>query len=120
MNHPEHNEQTALFQWAAMQSRAYPELEFMHSIPNAIRCSPRLGKWLKDEGKKSGVWDIFLPAPRGAYSGMYIEMKIGNNKLTPEQERFQKYLDNWYRFAVCYSWIDAKIAIIHYLEDTKF
>jgi len=120
MNHQEHNEQAALFKWAAMQSIAYPELNQMHAIPNAIRCSPRQGKWLKDEGKKSGVWDIFLPAPRGPYSGMYVEMKYGKNKLSAEQEKFREALKKWYRFALCYSWIEAKIAIIDYLEDNHF
>ena len=122
MNHPEHNEQYALFKWAYMQSVAYPELNWMHAIPNSVslRLSPRTGKWAKNEGKKKGVWDIFLPAPRGPYSGMYIEMKSGKNKLTPEQEKFRNDLEKWYRFTLCYNWIDAKIAILDYLEGHRF
>lgn len=120
MNHPEHNEQTALFRWSAIMETAYPELRWMYAIPNSARRSPRQGAWMKDEGLKAGVWDIHLPAPRDGVHGLFIEMKIGRNKLTPEQTEFKNALEKYYQFAVCYSWIDAKIAILHYLEGEKF
>jgi hypothetical protein len=120
MNHPEHNEQAALFRWADMQSVAYPELRWMFAVPNSARRSPRQGAWMKAEGLRSGVWDIFLPAPRPPWSGLFIEMKHGTNKLSEPQKQFRAALDNQYRFAVCYNWIDAKIVILDYLEDNKF
>ena len=112
MNHTEHNHQVAFFRWAAMQHR-YP-LETMHAIPNAARRSPRSGKWLKDEGLKAGVWDINLPIPQGKYSGLWIEMKAGKNKLTEEQEKFAFQLKSHCMFRVCYSWVEAQQAVIEY------
>lgn len=118
--HQEHDEQAALFRWAAMQERAYPELRWMYAIPNSARRSPRQGTWMKAEGMKAGVWDICLPVRRGELCGLYIEMKIGHNKLTTEQEQFKIAMEKDHQMAVCYNWIEAKIAILDYLDETKF
>jgi hypothetical protein len=75
---------------------------------------------MKAEGLRSGVWDIFLPAKRGNYGGLFVENKYGKNKLTTEQEKFKQLLKGQYDFAVCYSWIEAKIVIIHYLSGERF
>ena len=123
MNHPEHNEQVALFKWASLQTVAYPELQWLFAVPNSARRSPRQGAWMKAEGLKSGVWDIFLPAVRRnndnpisrSTAGLFIEMKVGKNKLTPEQIAFRNDLEGDYKFVVCYNWIEAKIAIMDYL-----
>ncbi len=108
----EHQQQSAFFQWADTQTE-YP-LATMHAIPNAARRSPRQGKWLKDEGLRAGVWDINLPIPQGGYSGLWIEMKIGDNGLTPEQIRFFDSLKQHCMMRVCYSWTAAKAAVEEY------
>lgn len=120
MKHAEHDEQVALFRWADMLSVAYPELRWMFAIPNSARRSPRQGAWMKAEGLRSGVWDIFLPAPKEQWSGLFLEMKAGKNKLTDNQKAFRSALEKKYRFAVCYNWIEAKIAILDYLEGNAF
>ena len=64
-------------------------------------------------GVKSGVWDIFVPAPA---PGLWIEMKIGKNKLSVSQAEFQTdLLPHGYKFAVCYSWIEAAKAIAKHI-----
>ena len=64
------------------------------------------------QGMLKGVPDLFLPVPRGNYAGLYIEMKHGDNKPTPEQARFlQESVDCGYQAAVCWSAAEA-IAVI--------
>jgi len=116
----EHNQQVALFCWATLQLSVYPELRWMHAVPNSAQRTPRQGAWMKAEGLKSGVWDIHLPIPRNWKSGLWIEMKCGKNKLTPAQEQFRLDLAVFFDFAVCYSWTDAKDAIVRYLDEAKF
>lgn len=115
MNYLEHQYQKTLFQWRDMQLNIYPQLKWMHAIVNSARLTERQGAWLKAEGKLKGVWDIFLPYPSKGFHGMYIEMKAGNNNLTKKQKEFKKDLENFYHFAVCYSFDSAKNEIIKYL-----
>lgn len=112
---PEHDNQAALFRWAAMQQNFHPELKWMHAIPNAAKRSARLARHMKAEGLKPGVWDIFLPVRRRGYGGMYIEMKV-TTELTPLQKTFRMDLDGEYFFAVAYTWEQARAAVLHYLK----
>jgi len=71
---------------------------------------------LKAEGAKAGVWDIFLPVPSGRWHGLFIEMKVGNNVLTKKQEEFANKLSDCYAFVICYSWDEARTALISYVR----
>lgn len=93
----EHTEQTTFFQILALRSVKYPELKWIHSIPNASGVGgthgARLGAQFKREGRKAGVWDVFVPLPRGEYKGAYIEFKFNKNKLSPEQIEFGEFIE---------------------------
>jgi len=117
-NHYEHDHQVALFQWADCQKYRYPELATMFAVPNSARRSPRQGAWMKAEGLRAGVWDIFLPAPRGKLAGLFIEMKAPKGKLTTPQIEFRDQLHFEYDFSICRSWIEATNAILEYLKTT--
>ena len=126
----EHDEQVALFEWAILHTVQYPELEAMFAIPNGaytFRKLDRNGRWyssvakkLVREGLKKGVPDIFLAVPRGKYHGLFIELKFGQNRLTPEQIEWFKLL-TWqgYRCVVCYGWQEASQVILDYLEKEE-
>jgi len=103
-----------------------PELKWLHAIHNQGHGDKIRGAIAKAEGVKTGIWDIFLPVVRSrkpeynptplTYNGLYIEMKVGNNKLTKEQIEFQTFGEiQGYKFVVCYTWEDARDAIIKYL-----
>jgi len=112
MNSVEHNEQAALFRWAEMMKRKHPELELMYAVPNAARRSPRQGAWMKAEGMKAGVPDVHLPVANGSYIGLWIEMKAGKNKPTPEQRKRMADLEHvGHLCVVCYCWLDAAAVI---------
>lgn len=145
----EHQEQVALFEWAAWKAKEdYPELDLMFAIPNGgLRNKVVAGK-LKAEGVKSGVPDILLPIRRykffreigemsdllfhykkemfgmddpidkRMYNGLFIEMKVGKNKLTDSQwDWCEQLVDKGYLVAVCYGADEAKKVLEWYLGD---
>ena len=68
-------EQRIIFQWAAMETAARPELGLLYAIPNGGKRAIKTAIALKAQGVKSGVPDMCLPVARGAYHGLYIELK---------------------------------------------
>ena len=114
----EHEEQVALFNWAAYNVRKYPCLEYMFAIPNGGHRHISVAKKLKAEGVKAGVLDIMLPFASKRYHGLFIEMKFGRNKTTDQQNKYINHLtENKYCVAVCYNWEDAADVIKLYLSN---
>lgn len=81
----EHAHQVALFCWASQQFQTYPCLKLMYAIPNGGKRDKITAANLKAEGVKAGTPDICLPVPVGPWHGLYIELKVGDNKPTDEQ-----------------------------------
>lgn len=116
MKSPEHSMQKALFDWAAYQAGNEPALEMMFGIPNAGKRSPRLGRWMKEEGLKRGVPDAFLAVPAGRYSGLFLELKVGNNTLSKDQtDWIVKLRKRGYACGVCWSLDECIKTIQQYL-----
>ena len=117
----EHEEQVALIEWADMSLGRYPELAYLHAIPNGTRTSIQIAKRMKQEGVRKGVPDLFLPVVvryDGAFiPGLYIEMKYGKNKPSKEQKDFISFLrTQGYYVQVCYDMESAKNTIEAYLD----
>ena len=114
----EHQHQVALFDWARMHEGTYPELALLYANPLGGKRPKRTAARMKAEGAKAGVPDITLPVARAGYHGLYIEMKAGRNKPTPEQEwwLFHLRMERYY-ISVCYSWEEARDALAAYLQD---
>jgi|SRR5882724_484789 len=124
----EDGEQSAVFCWAAASVGKYPELKWLHAIPNGGDRHIATASKMVATGLRSGVWDIFLPLPiqtewAKVYAGCYIEMKHKKYKthkyggLTKEQVEFKNYaIRMGYYVAVCYSWKEARDILIAYLE----
>jgi hypothetical protein len=94
----------------------YPELKLMYHIPNEGKRSRSTGARMKREGLKPGVPDICLPVPRGGFHGLYVEMKVGRNKTTDNQDFWLEALKKQgYSTAVCYGWESASKVILKYL-----
>lgn len=123
----EDGEQKALFIWAQLNIQKYPQLKWMHHIPNGgSRHIAEAGK-LKAMGVKRGVADICLPVAiyhfkewggEIKYCGLYIELKkkIGG-KLSIEQSEFGHFVSGQgYKYHVGYGWEDARDKIVEYLE----
>jgi len=116
----ESGHQEALFNWAEYNMKRMPELEFMHHVPNGGKRDATTAVALKRQGVKAGVPDVCLPAPRGAYHGLYIEFKAGKNTTTAKQKKWLDFLkQQGYYTAVCYNWQVAAELIERYLLHTE-
>lgn len=131
----ESSHQCALFAWAATEVRnGRSELRLLHHIPNGgtrgndMVSRQIAGGKLKAEGVRSGVPDVCLPVARRGFHGLYIEMKAPQQKS--EKDQFHGCSDTqlqWladlekegYCTGVCYTWEEARNALIWYLEGDK-
>ena len=113
----EHEEQSALFEWARWMEKRYPELKLLHAIPNGGHRTPRTAAMLQREGVKAGVPDICLPVPNGECKGLYIELKRRKRwKVSPEQLWWMESLTRQgYMAALCFGWDMARETICKYL-----
>lgn len=110
----EHDEQVLLFEWAKTQ----PELEWLFAIPNGGYRHKAVAIKMKREGVRAGVWDIFLPIPRGEAHGLFIEMKYGSNTLTQFQKDFGEFAKaQGYKAKVAYNFEQARDYIQEYLKN---
>lgn len=76
----EDTEQINVVSWANWNMNRYPELKWLHHVPNGGSRNKQEAVKLKQMGVKAGVSDLCLPYPKGIYCGLYIEMKFGDNR----------------------------------------
>lgn len=115
--HIEDTEQTYLFDWAAMQSGKYPELNLLFHIPNGGKRDAREAARFKRMGVKAGVPDLFLPVARGKYHGLFIELKAPKGKVTDYQQKWlQELAESGYAACVCFGFDEARRDIVKYLD----
>lgn len=122
----ESDHQKAFFCWCALNRSRFPELEFCFAIPNGGKRDKITAARMKAEGARPGVPDICLPARNAVschaihgrfYLGLFIEMKVGKGTASTEQLKYHTFLiEQGYRVAVCYSWIEAAQAVEQYLK----
>lgn len=116
----EHDEQAALFAWAAANEAAHPELCMLAAVPNGGYRPQSTAARLKAEGVRAGYPDVLLDVPRGRFHGLRIELKRADraNHATPAQgawiERLRYY---GYCAIVAYGAQEAIGAIQAYLSQ---
>lgn len=117
----EAQEQTAIFQWAAMMEGRIPELRLMHHCPNGGSRNAIEAHNLRLQGVKPGIPDIFLPCARGKHHGLYIEMKRRKGgRVSVEQKKMLLALQGQgYKAEVCRGWEEAKDTMCEYLREGK-
>lgn len=116
----EDTEQENVISWANWHLREYPELKWLHHIPNGGERNKAEAARFKAQGVKAGVSDLFLPAAHGGYFGLYIEMKYGKNKPTKQQAEFMKdMLFAGYKTKVAYSAEEAIDELRKYLQEPE-
>jgi hypothetical protein len=119
MKQEEHNEQTRLFQWAALATGHYPELALLFAVPNGGRRDKVTGARLKAEGVKAGVPDVWLPVARCGHHGLVIELKAEGGRPSAAQKAWLKALtgQGWLAL-VCVGATAAERVLWQYLEGT--
>lgn len=113
----ERQEQITLFAWAKLYEDVYPCLRLMHHIPNGGWRNSREGADLKRQGVSPGIPDIFLPAARSGFHGLYIELKRRKSSgvSRAQKETIEALAGEGYCVAVCRGWEAARDVILDYL-----
>ena len=113
---PEQIDHINLFNWF---NHNFPELQDdFHHFANERLCSIQQGRLLKRMGVKKGVADFFLAYPLHDKAGLWIELKVGKNKLTPEQARFlARKSTRGYEAVAVWGEEAAKVIILTYLNE---
>jgi len=113
--------QTALIKWTQqpdVRSR-WPDLKLLYHVPNERRCTPQQGAMLKAMGVKSGVPDLCLPVARGAYHGLYIELKSTSKSARASEAQIwwiEELLAHGYAAIVCKGFDAAVEALTAYMD----
>ena len=122
----EHSHQCAFFCAMREYQSQYPQLAFLHSIPNGGERNVAVAARLKAEGVKAGVPDVFLPFPSRGYHGLYLEFKkpkIGAKaagKLSKDQILWAAYLhEQNYSYFVVHGYLQAVDIVLGYLGHSK-
>lgn len=113
----EEQQQTLLIRWAQL----FPFIsEALIAIPNGGKRGKYEAYRLKLQGVKAGVSDLFLAIPMRGKSGLWLEMKRADGKLTALQKKWLGLME-LLGFAVvtAYSFEQAKQAIIDYIAGFK-
>ena len=114
---PEQIDHINLVNWF---NHEFPELsEDLHHFANERKCSIQQGRTLKRMGVKKGVADFFLAIPNieDDFHGLWIELKVGNGKLSKEQKQFlSRKNENGYLSLAAWGWESAKVIILTYLK----
>lgn len=117
----ERSEQTALFQWAAVEARRDPRLHLLNASQNGMRASSiQQAAMAKRCGMKKGFPDVFLPVPSGVWHGLFIEMKRKDGVQSDVSQEQRQWLTalrgQGYHAVVCYGWESAAQVIRLYLD----
>ena len=113
----EDTEQINVVQWAGWNMNRYPELKWLHHVPNGGSRNKQEAVKFKQMGVKAGVSDLCLPYPKGIYCGLYIEMKYGDGRQQPTQKEFLADMAAAGHFVVtCYSAEEAVKVIEEYCK----
>ena len=100
MKQSEDNLQIACVNWFRYQ---YQQHLIYHS-PNGGKRNAREAVKFRQMGVVSGVPDLFIAVARKGYHGLYIELKIGKNKPTEnQQEVMSKLIKAGYKCNVVHS-----------------
>jgi len=136
-NQREHHEQCVVIAWCELNKKRYPCLGRIYAIPNMGKHHVSFRIKQAREGLKKGMLDLCLPWPvvneievtatnkrtkcyARSTHGLYIEMKVKPNKLSPEQKEWVKYLlDVGYEVKVAWSADEAIEIIKNYIDPEE-
>lgn len=134
---PEYQQQIAVMGWMAECGLNNIEYRMAFHIPNGGSRTKSEASRFKLEGVKAGVPDIFIPVPKGKFSGLFVEMKKYSQRpksepfcpitnkgalggLSNEQKQWAVDLTYMgYKWVCAYGASEAIEEIYNYLNQTK-
>jgi len=116
----EHQHQARLFLLIDHISKTHEhkagELQDVWATPNGGHRTPAVAGKLKAEGVRRGVPDISCMVPRGAYHGLFIELKKERGTASSEQRaRLCRLTQRGYAAHCIQGWVDAGKTLCTYL-----
>jgi len=111
-----------VIRWARLMVAKLPELAYLFAIPNQGRAGGRRGRFwgarMAEEGLRAGVPDLMLPAARGGFHGLFIEMKrqAGSTVSAAQKEWHKALKEQGYEVVVARGAQEAIEAIRRYLS----
>ncbi len=115
---PETEEQAALIEWA--DKTVIDGIcigDYLIHIPNEGKRGPKAARDAKRLGLRKGVPDLFLALPRGGYAGLWIEMKVGEGKLSQHQTIWLQRLSSvGYRANCSFGFAESADLIVNYIN----
>jgi hypothetical protein len=113
----EHAEQSTLHQWLTLQGWRHIAIPNGMPLFGNIRMRAAVINRMRAEGMSKGAPDLIIPYARGGWFGLFVEMKVGSNKPTPEQADWLDFLTgNGYLAVCCYGFEDAMQTITDYMS----
>lgn len=116
----EHDLQASIIAECDIRANQDPRWGMLFAIPNGGHRNIRVAVKLKAEGVRAGIPDLFLPVPSRGYHGLWIELKVGRNKQTPQQAQWASNLwEMGYAYDVVYDADHAINFISWYLRGVE-
>ena len=100
-------EQIKIVEWVKQLAK----VPVLH-IANQRQTSPQHGTLLKRMGVRPGTSDLFFPRGSGRFSGLWIELKVGNNKPSSLQQQFLDEMNEEGYLAECVWGSESAIQLI--------
>lgn len=115
-SYSEAHHQEQLVAWFRMQYRQLADL-LIH-IPNGQNVGAVVGSRLKRMGLLKGASDFLLAYPINGSAGLWLELKTGHGRLTPEQKTFLERMKS-VGYAAHASWHfeDSQRIIKEYIDE---
>ncbi len=115
MNHPEDALQISCIKWFDLQYWHITKL--LHHSPNGGFRNVREAARFKKMGVRSGFPDFILLIPRHGYGSLCIELKVGKNTQTENQQEFELMaISHGIKYVICRSFDEFKNEIEMYLK----
>lgn len=112
----EYNLHVAFYDWFCLNALTKKFAKYLFAIEHGEPRSPRIGAKLKRKGVKKGMTDFFLVIPNFKYNGLWIEIKIGRNKMTSAQLEFKEIVEECnYKHICCWSLDELILEVSTYL-----
>jgi len=114
-SYPESQIQRQCVKWFRLQYPTYNKLLF--HIPNERKILQHQGARMNDEGRVSGVADLFLLIPSDGFHALFIEVKSAKGRQNGNQKAWQKEVERFnYKYLVIRSLQEFQNAVNEYLH----
>ena len=109
--------QQAFIAYCRLNEPMMPALKLAFAVPNQGKRTRSNANRMLAEGLRAGVPDWILPIHQGPYSGLAIEFKNADGKVSIAQKEYHELMRAYgWRVEVCYKWEYAIPIVRDYLR----